>query len=76
MGSIFGVLDAIRGGNAQVTDKVRPVCISPDFSTETLKDRKTLEEVLQTLRDHKVHTQENVQMPYIDKARYSTTKPN
>ena len=36
----------------QVTYKGRPIRITPDFSTETMKAR-TWSEVMQTLREHK-----------------------
>jgi hypothetical protein len=37
----------------QVTYNNRPVRITPDFSTETMKARKAWSEVMQTLREHK-----------------------
>ena len=37
----------------QVTYKGRPIRITPDFSTETMKARRAWSEVMQTLREHK-----------------------
>ena len=37
----------------QLTYKGRPIRITSDFSTETLKARRAWAEVLQTLKDHK-----------------------
>jgi superfamily II RNA helicase len=37
----------------QVTYEVRPIRITPDFSTETMKTRKAWSEVMQTQREHK-----------------------
>jgi hypothetical protein len=37
----------------QVTYKGRPIRITPNFSTETLKDRRAWSEVMQTLKVHK-----------------------
>jgi hypothetical protein len=36
----------------QVTYKGRPIRITPDFSTETMKARRARSEVMQTLREH------------------------
>ena len=36
----------------QVTYKGRPIRITPDFSMETLKARRSWTDVLQTLRDY------------------------
>jgi hypothetical protein len=37
----------------QVTYKVKPIRITPDFSKETLKARRAWSEVMQILREHK-----------------------
>jgi hypothetical protein len=39
----------------QVTYKGRPIRITPDFSPETLKVRRSWADVIQTLREHKCH---------------------
>jgi hypothetical protein len=41
------------GEKGQVTYKGRPIRITTDFSTETMKSRKAWSEVMQTLREHK-----------------------
>jgi hypothetical protein len=46
------ILKAVRE-NGQVTYKGRPVRIIPDFSPETMKDRRSWTDVIQTLREHK-----------------------
>ena len=37
----------------QVTYKGRPIRITPDFSPETMKDRRSWTDAIQTLREHK-----------------------
>jgi hypothetical protein len=37
----------------QVTYKGKPIRITPDFSTETMKARRSWADVIQTLREHK-----------------------
>ena len=37
----------------QVTYKGRPIRITPDFSPETMKARRSWTDVIQTLREHK-----------------------
>jgi hypothetical protein len=37
----------------QVTYKGRPIRITPNFSTETMKARRSWTDVIQTLREHK-----------------------
>jgi hypothetical protein len=37
----------------QVTYKGRPIIITPDFSSETMKARRSWKDVMQTLREHK-----------------------
>jgi hypothetical protein len=40
-------------GKSQVTNKDRPIRITPDFSSETMKARRSWTDVIQTLREHK-----------------------
>jgi hypothetical protein len=40
-------------GKGQVTYKGRPIRITPDFSPETMKARRSWVDVIQTLREHK-----------------------
>jgi hypothetical protein len=46
------ILKAVRE-KGQVTYNVRPIRITPDFSPETMKARRSLTKVIQTLREHK-----------------------
>jgi hypothetical protein len=46
------ILKAVRE-KGQVTSKGRPIRITPDFSPETMKARRSWTDVLQTLREHK-----------------------
>ena len=46
------ILKAVRE-KGQVTYKVRPIRITPEFSTETMKARRTWTDVIQTLRENK-----------------------
>jgi hypothetical protein len=46
------ILKAVRG-KGQVTYKGRPIRITPDFSPETMKARRTWADVIQTLREYK-----------------------
>jgi hypothetical protein len=46
------ILKAIRG-EGQETYKNRPTRITPDFAPETMKDRRSWADVIQTLREHK-----------------------
>ena len=46
------ILRAVRG-KGQVTYKGRPMRITPDFSLETIKDRRCWADVIYTLRKHK-----------------------
>ena len=46
------ILKAIRE-KCQLTYKGRPIRITPDFSTETMKARRSWADVIQTLREHK-----------------------
>jgi hypothetical protein len=45
----------LKGGRekGQVTYKGRPIRITPDFSPETIKARRSWTDVIQTLREHK-----------------------
>jgi hypothetical protein len=46
------ILQAVQE-NGQVTHKGKPIRITPDFSPESLKARRSLTDVIQTLREHK-----------------------
>jgi hypothetical protein len=46
------ILKAVRG-KCQVTYKDRPIRITPDFSPETMKARRSWTDVIHTLREHK-----------------------
>jgi hypothetical protein len=46
------ILKAVRK-KGQVTNKGRPTRITPDFSPETMKARRSWTDVIQTLREHK-----------------------
>ena len=46
------ILKAVRE-KGQVTYKGRPIRITPDFSTETMKARRAWTDIMQTLREHK-----------------------
>jgi hypothetical protein len=46
------ILKAVRE-KGQVTYKGRPIRITPDFSSETMKVRRSWTDVIQTLREHK-----------------------
>jgi hypothetical protein len=46
------ILKAVRG-KGQVTYKGKPIRITPDFSPETMKARRSWTDVRQTLREHK-----------------------
>jgi hypothetical protein len=43
----------IKRCKGKVTYKGRPIRITPDFSTETMKARRSQSEVMQTQREHK-----------------------
>ena len=43
----------ISKGKVQITYKGRPIRITPDFSPETMKARRSWADVIQTLREHK-----------------------
>ena len=45
------MLKAVRE-KGQVTYKGRPIRITPDFSPETMKARRSWRDVIQTLREH------------------------
>ena len=47
------ILKAARE-NDQVTYKGRPIRIIPDFSTEIIKARRALSEVMQTIREQRL----------------------
>jgi hypothetical protein len=46
------ILKAVRE-KGQITHKGRPIRITPDFSSETMKARRSCTDVIQTLREHK-----------------------
>ena len=46
------ILKAVRE-KGQVTYKGKPIRITPDFSPETMKARRSCTDVIQTLREHK-----------------------
>jgi hypothetical protein len=46
------ILKSVRE-KSQVTYKGRPIRITPDFSPETMKARRSWTDVIQTLREHK-----------------------
>jgi hypothetical protein len=46
------ILKAVRK-KGQVTYKGRPIRITPDFSPETMKAKRSWADVIQTLREHK-----------------------
>ena len=49
------ILKAVKE-KGQVTYKGRPIRITPDFSPETMKARRSWTDVIQTLREHKCQT--------------------
>jgi hypothetical protein len=52
-----------RNWKTQVTYKGRPTRITPDFSPETMKSRRSWTDVIQTLREHKCQPR----LPYLAK---------
>jgi len=46
------ILNSVRK-KGQVTYKGRPIRIIPDFSTDTMKAKRSWADVIQTLREHK-----------------------
>ena len=60
------ILKAVRE-KGQVTYKGRLIRITPDFSPESMKARRSLADIIQTLREHKsqpgYYTQQNSQSP-------------
>jgi hypothetical protein len=48
------ILKAVKG-KGQATCKGRPIGITPNFSPETVKVRRSWTGVIQTLREHKCH---------------------
>jgi uncharacterized coiled-coil protein SlyX len=72
------ILKAVR---EKVTYKGRPIRITPDFSPETMKARRSWADDIQTLREHKSqgrlqYAQQNTQLPETGNLRYSMTKSN
>jgi hypothetical protein len=72
------ILKAVRE-KGQVTYKLRPIRITPDFSPETMKARRSWVDVIQTLREHKCQHRllypAKLSILYMEKTRYSMTKP-
>jgi hypothetical protein len=60
------ILKAVRE-KGQVIYKDRPIRITPDFSPETMKARRSWTDIIQALREHTCHpdyhTQQNSQLP-------------
>ena len=73
------ILKAVRD-KGQVTYKSRPIRITPDFSPETMKARRSWTDVIQKLRDTNAipcfYNQPSFQLPYMEKPMYFMTKPN
>jgi hypothetical protein len=46
------IFKAVKG-KGQVTCKGKPIRITPDLSPETMKPRRSWEDVLQTVKEHK-----------------------
>jgi hypothetical protein len=55
------ILKAVRGKGQVIYNDGRPIKIIPYFSPETMKARRTWEDVIQTLREHKC-SQQNSQL--------------
>ena len=64
----------------QVIYKGRPIRITPNLSTDTLKSRRSWTDVIQTHKEHKAspgyYTEQNSQSPQIEKPRYFMAKQN
>jgi hypothetical protein len=60
------ILKAVKE-RGQVTYKDRPIRITPEFSQENMKARRSWEDVIQTLREQNAspgyYTQQNSQLP-------------
>ena len=74
------ILKAVRG-KGQVTYKGRPIRITPDFSPETMKARRSWADVIQTLREQKCQSRLLIPNKTLNhhrrkKRRYSMTTPN
>ena len=73
------ILKAVRE-KGQVTYKDRPIRITPDFSPETMKARRSWTDVIQTLREHKFQPRllypAKLSITIMEKPKYSMTKPN
>jgi hypothetical protein len=73
------ILKAVRE-KGQLTYEGRPIRVTPDFSTEPMKARRSQADVIQILKEHKCQPrrlhQQNSQLSQMEKPRYSTTKPN
>jgi hypothetical protein len=73
------ILKAVKE-KGQVTYKGRPIRITQDFSTETMKARRSCADLIHILREYKcqprLYTQQNSQVTWMEKSRYSMTKTN
>jgi hypothetical protein len=73
------ILKAARE-KGQVTYKVRPIRITPDFPAKSMKARRAWSEVMQTLREHKCQSRllypTKLSINIHGKTKYSMTKPN
>jgi hypothetical protein len=73
------ILKAVRG-KGQVTYKGRPIRITPGFSPETMKARRSWTDVIQTLREYKCQPRllypGKLSITVVEKPKYSMTKPN
>jgi hypothetical protein len=56
------ILKAVRE-KFQVTYKGKPIRITPGFSPETMKARRSWRDIMQTLREHKCQPRQNSQLP-------------
>jgi hypothetical protein len=66
------ILQAIKKKD-QVTYKVRPIRITPDLSTETLKVKMFWTDVMKTLRDYRCHSRllypANLSIPIVGESK-------
>lgn len=70
----------ILKGRVQTNIQDRPIRITQEFSTKTMKVRRDWSDVIQTLREHKCQSRllypQNSQTTQMKKPKYSGTKPN
>jgi hypothetical protein len=73
------ILKAVRK-KGQATCKGRPIRITPDFSPETMKARRSWKMLYRPKENTNVnlgyYTQQNSQLPWMEKPKYFMTKPN